>query len=318
MRHFLFNLKLLIGLINRADLIVIRLPCFLSLLAAPLVFFSGKKIAVEVVGDAYEAIAHAKKGRFFYLFFAGAFDVYTRFLISRSVGAIYVTAEQLQIKYPPPKTIVGVASNVVISEVPERVISEREIKINKVWGEGSINIGVIGSYNNNYKGIDVLIDAIAIMRERIGLEVCLHVLGSGDVSQFEKIIMECKADNWVHFDGRKAGSDVLSWIDQMDIYCQPSRTEGLPRSLIEAMSRGCPAVATSVGGMNELLGDDFLVPSDQPALLSDSISSLLLNEKKALAAARRNYEFSKKYYVDALDHQRSIFWEKVRFLVERN
>ena len=42
------------------------------------------------------------------------------------------------------------------------------------------------------------------------------------------------------------------------VYIQPSRIEGLPRALIEAMSRGCACVGSSVGGIPELLNNQYI------------------------------------------------------------
>ena len=46
---------------------------------------------------------------------------------------------------------------------------------------------------------------------------------------------------------------VFEWLDTIDLYVQPSLTEGMPRAAIEAMSRGCPVVVSDVGGLKNLV-----------------------------------------------------------------
>lgn len=63
----------------------------------------------------------------------------------------------------------------------------------------------------------------------------------------------------VVFKGQMKHQQVLEWIDSLDIYIQPSMQEGLPRALIEAMSRACPAIGSSTGGIPELLPSDAIL-----------------------------------------------------------
>jgi glycosyltransferase involved in cell wall biosynthesis len=89
---------------------------------------------------------------------------------------------------------------------------------------------------------------------------------------------------------------VFDWLDAIDIYVQPSRQEGLPRALIEAMSRGLPAFGARTGGIPELIDEKFLFSNTRTNI--DEICSILrcfLNPKIRKEQALRNFEASTEY-----------------------
>ena len=309
-KNLFANLRLIISLIDKADLVAIRLPCFFSFLIFPLVLIKRKNYAVEVVGDAFEAIYNAGGNKFIYKVFGGFFDLYTKSVVYGAVGAIYVTKNELQKKYKT-KGVVAYASNVSIPEVSGEVIEERIKRIDSISNRDKIKVGVIGSFNNNYKGIDVLISSIARVREALDVDVDLHILGTGKKSILKPSIDKSSAHEWVFFDGRKSSDDVVLWLDGIDLYCQPSRTEGLPRSLIEAMSRGCPAIASSVGGIPELLPETRLAQGGNVGDLAEKISDLLGDPGRLAKDANRNFEVAKDYYREVLEEKRQRFWQDV-------
>ena len=70
--------------------------------------------------------------------------------------------------------------------------------------------------------------------------------------------------------------DIPRLLQALDIFVLPSRTEGLPVALLEAMSSGIPIVATEVGGVAAAVRDaGVTVPSEDPAALATAISSLM-------------------------------------------
>ena len=62
----------------------------------------------------------------------------------------------------------------------------------------------------------------------------------------------------VVFCGSLSSDQMATYYDSLDIYIQPSKQEGLPRAVIEAMSRGCPVIGTNIAGIPELIQADFL------------------------------------------------------------
>ena len=78
-----------------------------------------------------------------------------------------------------------------------------------------------------------------------------------------------------HFTSQLKRAEVMTQLDRADLFVLASRTEGLPRALLEAMARGLPCVATRVGGIPELLDDDVLCDGGSVAQLVDRIGAIL-------------------------------------------
>ena len=101
----------------------------------------------------------------------------------------------------------------------------------------------------------------------------------------------------------------------MDVYLQPSLTEGLPRSLIEAMSRGCPALASLVGGIPELLSPGQMVKPGDYRELSIKLSELVVDRSKMKELASNNFKKARKYNKSVIDARRTQFWADFRSYV---
>src|SRR5699024_3576848 len=116
-----------------------------------------------------------------------------------------------------------------------------------------INIATIGSYSSKYKSIDTGIKTMNLLKKK-GYNAHLYILGSGNKNYYIKLIKELDVIENIYVVWLiEGGKEVLKWLDDFDFYIHPRLTEGLPRALIEAMSRGLPAGATNVGGIPELI-----------------------------------------------------------------
>ena len=102
---------------------------------------------------------------------------------------------------------------------------------------------------------------------------------------------------------------VYSWIDGIDIYIQPSFTEGLSRAILEAMSRSCPVICSNVGGNIELGHEDFLFNPGDSKKIGDLLLKATMKDNLALLS---KYSFIKasNYSEKELDRQRNAFFEE--------
>jgi glycosyltransferase involved in cell wall biosynthesis len=140
------------------------------------------------------------------------------------------------------------------------------------------------------KGLDVLLRALPEVEH-----VDLAVAGDGpDRAALAELAASLGVDARVRFLGRRA--DVAALLAAADAFVLPSRREGQPLALLEAMAAGRPIVATAVPGVDELVEDGataLLVPPDDPAALAGALCrlrddpSLRLSLGRAAAAAAR-------------------------------
>lgn len=105
-----------------------------------------------------------------------------------------------------------------------------------------------------------------------------HLVLAGEGPQLAALQSEARRlgiDAFVHFLGPR--TDVPEILNALDLYCLPSRFEGIPISILEAMAAGCPVVATRVPGTVDVVQDGrtgVLVPVDDPQQLADQLLRL--------------------------------------------
>ena len=107
--------------------------------------------------------------------------------------------------------------------------------------------------------------------------------------ELEQRRSELALDEFVEFVGAQEHSQVLAWWRRARVAVLTSEGEGMPVCLMEAASCGVPAVATSVGGVPELVGDGvtgLLAPAGNAPALADALQRLLENPAEAAALGR--------------------------------
>lgn len=314
-KNFFTNIKLVVREIKKADALIVRLPSFLGIFILLVNLFFRKKYFIELVGDPKEALITSKnKVSLLFKCFIYIFASLNKFFIKKSDGVIYVTKYDLQQRYPTKK-LQAYASNVEVN------IKPLSLSLNKyaLKDEKKFKIGLIGSFNNEYKGIDNALKAIHLLKEQDCM-VQLHILGSGKLKDhYLEMAKELEIAGQIYFDGSLSGGEaVINWLKDLDLYIQPSRTEGLPRALIEAMSVGLPAVAANVGGIPELLAVEFLVQSDDPQELTKKIKNLIASQQLRYEQGRANYNKAREYDSEILRQRRTKFWSQAKAIVEKD
>lgn len=293
--------------IAKANAVVARMPSEHAYLAIKIALKWNKPLVVEVVGDIFESLWN--HGSIFGKLLAPIYNLKYKRIIKLSKYTIYVTNEQLQLKYPSSKEAYTInASNVELDATSESVLL-RKIKKENYRPLNKLKIGLIGSYATKYKGIHNGIDLIKYLQKQ-GVNAELHILGSGNNKWLIDRAKKNNVNGNIFFHGSlPSGEPVLEWLDTLDLYIQPSLTEGLPRALIEAMSRGLPAVASSVGGIPELLDEELLHKPNDSVDLIKRVVGLINNKQLILSQIERNFWVAQQYSKSVLQERRKKFWE---------
>jgi glycosyltransferase involved in cell wall biosynthesis len=167
------------------------------------------------------------------------------------------------------------------------------------------------------KGSDVLIDAVAAC-VRHGLDLHLVLVGDGRFrQQLEAQAGALGLAERVRFCGRlPSGEPVRRELDRADLFVLPSRAEGLPRSMIEAMARGLPCVGSLVGGVPELLPPEDMVRPDDAHALAGKIREVVSSPERLAAMGSRNLMKAKGYREEYLRHRREEFYRVLLSLTQ--
>jgi len=241
---------------------------------------------------------------------------YTRSLRAacRNAAAVaYVTGESLQKQYPPGDGFATNFSDVVFMDDwyagQGRVFARTR---GQCW-----NLLHVGSFTQLHKGHDTLLRAIAHCRDW-GVPIRLTCVGDGAYRpQMEDLARSLKLGAIVRFAGEiPHGEAIRKVLDDADLFVLPSRTEGLPRALLEAMARSLPCIATDVGGVPELLDPGDLVPPERPDLLAQRISRVVSSPSTLTAMSARNLEVARRYHWTRMAPRRQSFLEHLRQTTE--
>ena len=145
------------------------------------------------------------------------------------------------------------------------------------------------------KGIDVLINAIGIIREmpEIGeFAFKVLVIGEGPERQrLEALIQDLDLQETVLMLGHR--SDARDLLKMVDIFVLPSRNEGLPISLLEAMASNCGVIATDVGEIKSVITGPELgevVPADNAEMVARAVAGFLVNSERLKSCQERGLE----------------------------
>ena len=304
--------------IREVDIVIIRAPSAFGSYAYEICNQLNKPYITEVVGCTWDS--NWNYGNILGKLRAPLSYIQNKKLIKNSLATLYVTEGFLQKRYPTEAYITTNASNVHIPLPEINVLSKHLERLENTSSSHVFKLGILASIAVKYKGYDVAIEALYKLKaRRPELKFQFLIAGGGDPEHVNSLITKYGMENEVKRLGQLApGSEVFDYLDDLDVYLQPSLTEGLPRSVIEAMSRGCPVLASSAGGIPELLNDSFLHKPGNAKKLSIDIEKLLLDSQLRIKAAKENFEKSKEYADKILSQRRLDFYKQAFDLAKDN
>lgn len=141
------------------------------------------------------------------------------------------------------------------------------------------------------KGTGVLIEAVSLLQEA-GVAAQYVIAGDGDASSYVTAARSLPDASAVGFPGWLDDEAKVAALESSDVFCLPSRDEGVPIALLEAMSWGIACVVTPVGGVPSVIRDGqngLMVPVDDASRLAQALQRVVADVelRKRLATSAR-------------------------------
>lgn len=289
-----------------SDYIVARLPSMSGFIAIDYAKKYSKPYLTEVVTCPWDAYwNHSFRGKLVAPLMYRA----TKKRVKESKYVVYVTNEFLQKRYPTEGNSVN-CSNVALTEFDDEILKRRLEKIKNKKANDKIILGTTAAVDVRFKGQQFIIEALGELKKQGYTNYEYQLVGAGNQRYLKSVARKHGVTDQVKFLGPMLHKDVFDWLETIDIYVQPSRQEGLPRALIEAMSRAIPAFGANTAGIPELLQDDFIFSNTRNNI--NEICSILLsyNKRMMLYQAKRNYKESKRYDKSIIESTRNSFFNE--------
>jgi glycosyltransferase involved in cell wall biosynthesis len=298
--------------VGPADAVIFRAPSAIAARIEPALRRAGRPYGVEVLGDPYDVFAPGAVRHPLRPFFRWWFPRQLRRLCTGAAATGYVTERALQRRYPPaPQSFTTSYSDVELAE------GTFATEPRTPRSEGRLTLVSVGSLAQMYKAPDVQIDAAARLVKE-GLDLRLVLVGDGrHRSELEARAAALGMTERVVFRGQlTAGAAVRAELNAADVFLMPSRTEGMPRAMIEAMARGLPCIGSTMGGIPELLPPEDMASPGDVAALAAVIRAVVTDPERMARMSARNLSRAQAYREDELRARRTGFYRALREYTE--
>lgn len=292
--------------IKKCDLVIGRLPSVTAYKAADIALKNNILFLAELMCDGWDPYwNHGLTGKLI----APYMHLKMRKVTSKADYAVYVTKEYLQNRYPCKNESIN-ASNVLIKSINKDVLQKRIERIKKMPSNIlELDVMTTASIDLLSKGQRFVVRAMGELKKE-GIRINYHLVGGGNKEHLLNEAKKANVEDQLIFKGELTLEEVYEELDKIDIYIQPSLQEGLPRAVIEAMSRACPCIGANTAGIPELLNKECITKCRSSHDIVIAIEEMLSNglEKYAI----ENFENSKDYLEDRLNLKRNNYFETIK------
>lgn len=279
-----------------------------------------KKIpcGVEVVAHSWDLFAPGNINTILRPILRIIWDMNQKYVCSNSDGVAYVTKEYLQKRYPS-KIIDNnrVETNYTSADLDDDFFFRPRTK--EDLSKNTIRFIHVSGISNTAKGHKEILYTLKKLKD-LNVSFNMTFIGGGTLlNYFRDLASELDLSENVSFYGNISSyKEIIEQLKKADIFLFPSLTEGLPRVLIEAMATGLPCIASKVGGIPELIDEEFLV---DPCNVDDILSKILrLTSDIEIMESQSEINYKKiemEYSKRTVQLKRNNFYEKIKFLAER-
>ena len=231
-----------------------------------------------------------------------------RYTIKHSDYVLYVSNKFLQNRYPTNAKYQCGCSDVKIEDLDNCVLDKRLSFVN-TWDGNELRIATTGAVDVRYKGHEYVIRALYDLKQRGKINIHYYLLGGGSPAFLKGLVAKYGLEEQIHFMGIVPHDEVFTTLDNIHIYIQPSLQEGLPRSMVEAMSRGLMCVGAKTAAIPELIEPQFVTRRKS----SDDIVKILevVTKEQLIEQAKRNFNEARNYEEEKLNARRREYFDKI-------
>ena len=284
---------------------ICRLPGQIGGMVSEMLRHKGLRYACEVVGNPWDVYAKGSVSHPLRPLIRIVSTLSLKRQVKGAAACLYVTGETLQKMYPADSE----AFSIGVSDV--NIPDELYAKSPKVLhSKKEYTLISVGSLDQMYKSPDVLLKSMSWLKQG-GVDLRLVWLGNGRYRSDMVALAEKLGVN-AEFKGAMASDQVHEELEKADIFVLASRTEGLPRAIVEAMAHGLPCIGSRVGGIPELLDDAVLVEKENIFELARVIEKFILTPEFADQQAKRNLQTSLLFRSARLKQMRDTFFEYIK------
>lgn len=286
---------------------LLRIPSQTAFLVAAQLERNRRRFAVELLTDPHDFFAPGVSSHGLAYLFRPYFCHQSRLLCSKAEAVNFITGSKTRSTHPTPAARwVGGVSDV---DLP----AEAFLPLRKQRQPGPIRVISVGFLDLLYKGQDLLVRAAANLH-RQGIEMELTFAGGGENASFLLNLADALGiQGKVRVTGPLGGAQqVRELLGQSDLFALPSRAEGIPRALLEAMAAGLPALVSEAGAMPDLVESQWVVPAGDEAALTRKLVELCQSSERWFEVGCRNQGVAEAYERSRLLPQRREFYESIR------
>lgn len=187
--------------------------------------------------------------------------------------------------------VIALPNSFNFSEINKiRIVPSQDFKsINNIPKDKYI-FGYIGRLIN-LKGIDFLIESFSIFDEKYPDSILVIVGGGEEKERLMNLVKKCNLSTKIYFMGYS--KDVYNWLNIFDSFISPSKREGLPLTILEAMAMKKIVIATAIGGIPELVMNNYngiLIENRDPQILMKSMEYVYENKNEVSEIVENAYK----------------------------
>ena len=294
-------------IISESDFIIIRLPSYIGLIASIEAKKQNKNYLIEMVACPWDALWNY--GKISKKICALPTYLLNKIAMRKAPNVIYVSEKFLQKRYPTKGKNIG-CSDVVLKDIDNNVLSNRLLKIQKNNSASNLKLCTLANVELKCKGQHFVIKAISDLKKK-GINIDYYLAGGGNGNRIAKLAKKYDISENIHILGSLPHDKVFDLLDNIDIYIQPSLQEGLPRSVIEAMSRACPIIASRTGGIPELIDVNCIFKKKNIIEIEKKILQVYNDKEMLCNMSKQNFKKSKEFEVKKLKEKREKFYQEI-------